>query len=69
MEEILGRQAGSRIRQLRKAKGWTQVQLARKLGLKQTTISQMEGPEANLTLKTLERVARALGCKIQDLVG
>ena len=51
----------------RKAKGWTQTQLAAAAGLTQGTISGIEGGE-NCSLPTLARLARALGVPAGDLL-
>ena len=43
----------------------TQQQLAEKLGVDQSEVSRIEGPECNPTLKTLSKLARALDLEIQ----
>jgi len=51
------------------ARGMTQMALAKKMKMKQAYIAQMEtGKEANPTLYTLRRLARALRCKVSELV-
>lgn len=52
---------GRRIRQLRKAKGLTQEQLAGKAGLDAKYYGSLERGERNATLTSLEKVASALG--------
>jgi len=48
------------LKQLRKARGWNQVEAARRLGVTQPVYAKMEDPQkANPTLKTLDRVAEA----------
>jgi DNA-binding phage protein len=49
----------------RKSLNLTQQQLAEKLGLDQSEVSRLEGPDCNPTLKTLSKVAVALGLEIQ----
>lgn len=51
---------------LRTALHMTTRQLAAKIGIKQQTLSRMEAREIedSLTLKTLRRVAEALGCRL-----
>ncbi|MBT9585909.1 type II toxin-antitoxin system HicB family antitoxin [bacterium] len=48
------------LKALRKARGWSQVEAARRLGITQPVYAKMEDPrKANPTLATLDRVARA----------
>lgn len=51
---------GTRIRQLRLAKGWTQEDLATKAGLHSTYIGGIERGERNVGLDNLLKLARAL---------
>src|SRR6202158_4081476 len=59
-----------KIANLRKRRGLTQAALARRSGVSQPMIAQIEsGKLNNLTLKTLARTARALGASLKiDLV-
>lgn len=45
--------------------GLTQGQLAKKIGTKQSAISRLEGGESNPSIAFLEKVAKALGGKLQ----
>ena len=56
------------VRRLRKAKGWSQEDLAEKSGLHRTYIGAIERAEQNITVETLARVAAALGCKAERLL-
>jgi transcriptional regulator with XRE-family HTH domain len=59
---------GVAVRRLRKERGWSQGDLAKKCGLKVTTLSQIErGQKPNPTLDTLERVAEVFEVSIEDL--
>ena len=49
------------IIKLRQQRGMTQADLAKAIGTRQANVSQLERFDANLTLGTLEKVARALG--------
>ena len=52
--------------QLREERGLTQVQLAERLGTTQSVIARLEGKQtANVELKTLVRVAAALGARVR----
>src|SRR6266849_4402792 len=59
-----------KIANLRKRRGLTQAALARRSGVSQPMIAQIEsGKLNNLTLKTLARTARALGASLRiDLI-
>jgi transcriptional regulator with XRE-family HTH domain len=51
---------GDVVKQLREARGWTQAELARRLGLDQSQVNRLEsGKSRNPTQKTLEALARA----------
>lgn len=46
-------------------RGLTQRQLAARLGVSEARVSQLLSASGNLTVRTLARVAGALGCKVQ----
>jgi predicted transcriptional regulator len=47
-------------------KGWTQAELARRVGMQQPNIARLEGGTYDrVSLPTLKKIARALGAKIQ----
>lgn len=52
---------GQRVRQLRKAAGLTQEELASRAGMSFKYVSSVERGDQNITLETLERLVRALG--------
>lgn len=56
---------GDRIRELRKAKGWTQEQLAEASSLHYSYIGGVERGDRNISLETLEKIV--LGLQIQPL--
>lgn len=56
-----------RIRRLRKQKGLTQEQLAEKTHVSTTHIGLVETGKRRASLKTLQRIASALGVKLKDL--
>ena len=54
---------GERIREMRKAKGFTQEELAQKLGLKDSAIAKYEnGRVENIKRSTIADMARILEC-------
>ena len=59
---------GARVRELRKKHGLTQVDIAERLGIPQSRVSEIEGGTRAPTLVTLLRLATALECKPTALV-
>jgi transcriptional regulator with XRE-family HTH domain len=58
-----------RMRQLREEKGLSQAQAAVRAGMDPSTWNRLEQGKGNPNLKTLERVADALGVEVADLLG
>jgi transcriptional regulator with XRE-family HTH domain len=58
-----------RIRQLRQEKGLSQVKLAVMADMDPATLNRLEQGKGNPNLRTLERVAEALGVEVVDLLG
>ncbi|MCK4910229.1 MAG: helix-turn-helix transcriptional regulator [Thermodesulfovibrionales bacterium] len=56
---------GMVLRQAREEAGLTQEELARRLHTKKTAISRIENHAEDIKLSTLERVASALGKKLE----
>ena len=59
---------GLRVRNLRKEKEWTVNELALRSGLSTGIVSQIERNKANPSLKTLERIRKALGVTLSALL-
>lgn len=59
---------GSLIFARRKALGWTQQQLAARVGFSRSQIANIEVGKSDLPLRTLARYAEALECSMKDLV-
>ncbi|MET4356387.1 transcriptional regulator with XRE-family HTH domain [Bradyrhizobium sp. RT9b] len=55
------------VLRLRKDKGWTQDELAAKLGVEQMAVSLIENARSNPTLETLEVIADCFGVRFIDL--
>ncbi len=60
--------AAEQIANARKAKGLTQKQLGEKLRLPQSQISRIERNPDRTTVRTLKRIARALGVDVSALI-
>lgn len=58
---------GAQIRKLRKEREWSQEDLAAASGLHWTYIGQVERGERNLTLQSLNAIAKALKTKLSEL--
>ena len=59
---------GLRVREARKRAKLSQRELAKSIGSGQSYIFQIEAGEANLTLKTLLRIAAAIGLSPRDFL-
>jgi len=62
------KQFGERVRSLRKSKGWSQEELAKKSGLHRTYIGSIERSERNVSLMNIERIAKALNTEARKLL-
>ena len=59
---------GERIRKLRRAKGWRQIDLAEQSGVHEVHISDLERGTREPGLRTLSKIALALGTSISELL-
>ena len=59
---------GNNIRALRKKKELTQEELAYKAELDYSYINQIENGKRNPSMEAVERIAKALGTKVQNLL-
>lgn len=55
---------GAQLLELRKSRGWTQEQVAEKVGLTRSTISNIERGTRSLTLETLRRFCDAFSLNV-----
>jgi transcriptional regulator with XRE-family HTH domain len=60
---------GTRIRQLRTQKGWSQEAFADLVGVHRTYIGSIERAEQNVSLINIERLAATLGVSLAELFG
>jgi transcriptional regulator with XRE-family HTH domain len=58
---------GSRVRQLRQARGLSQEAFADKCGLDRTYISGIERGKRNVALRNIEAIAHALAVSVSEL--
>ncbi len=58
---------GQRVRELRRAQGYSQESFAAFVGLDRTYVGGIERGERNPSLKNIELIARSLGITISEL--
>ena len=58
---------GSRVRKLRKIKGWSQERFADECGLHRTYIGAIERGERNVSLNNIHAIAKALDISVKEL--
>ncbi|MFT9017637.1 helix-turn-helix domain-containing protein [Acetobacter malorum] len=58
---------GARIRQIRKAKGFSQEELASACELDRTYIGGIERGERNISLLNIKKIGTALGVNLREL--
>ena len=58
---------GHRLRELRAARGWSQEKMAEATGLHWTYIGQAERGERNLTLRSIQKIAKGLKIEMVEL--
>ena len=67
MDMSLREDFGKRIRQLRKARDWTQERLAEKAGMEYKHLGAIERGEKNVTINNIEKIAGGLGVEPYQL--
>lgn len=58
-----------RIQEIRRFRGLSQRELAKRLGMSSSSISNIENCKRNVTFETVEKIALELGVKAIDLLG
>ena len=59
---------GNRVQEIREWNGLSIRQLARQADLADETVSKIEAGTANPTMRTLEKIAEVLGCRVGDFM-
>ena len=59
---------GNKVREEREKKGYSQEKLGELAKVHRTYIGMIERAERNITLTSIEKLAKALGTKISELV-
>lgn len=60
---------GAYIKAMRKSIGMTQTELAKVAGLNRVTIAKYETTDNGMTVDSAQRIATALGCTVDELLG
>ncbi len=68
MEKTILERFGENVRIERQKKGLSQEELAAKAGIHRTYIGMIERAEKNITLKNIEKIAKALEISINTLM-
>ena len=61
-------QFAKRLRELRDQRGISQEKLGSLAGVHRTYIGMLERGEKNITLGNMEKIAKALGVRLRDLI-
>jgi transcriptional regulator with XRE-family HTH domain len=64
----IAKRLAERVRALRREKGWSQEELAARADIHRTFVSQVERAIKNTTIVSTEKIAKALGVKMGDLL-
>jgi len=64
----VGRRVGAKVKQLREAQGLSQEELAERSGVHRTYVSQVERAVKNVTVASLDKIAKGLAVTLADLV-
>jgi len=67
MARDLKRAFGQRVRELREARDWSQERAEQQIGLHWTYIGQVERGERNLTLLSIQKIARGFKIELAEL--
>lgn len=68
MNQDLALSLGTKIREIRKAKGISQEQLALLTGIDRSYLGRIERGEVSVTVEKLDQIAKMLGINIKDLL-
>lgn len=68
LADAINRHLGTRVKQLRTAKGWSLDALANASGVSRSMLSQIEREQANPTLAVTMRIAQAFAMPLGDLL-
>ena len=67
-EPEIARAVAARIKQERASRGWRQQDLADQTGIARPNIARLEGGKRMPKLSTLQKIAEAMGLRMEDLM-
>ncbi len=67
MPEDLLIRLGTRIRKLRKQRGWTQVEMAERVGIDRSFLADVERGRRNISVLNLELIAKGLRISLSQM--
>ncbi len=59
---------GMKLKRIRERRGWTQAELAGKVGVARVTVARLEIGNRRPSLQLLERLSKALKVKVAELL-
>ena len=59
---------GENIKEMRQKKEWTQREFAKKVGINQSMVAQIERGTKTLTVPLGKQIAEVFGCTLDDLI-
>jgi len=59
---------GDRIRKLRKARGWTQAEMAERVGIDRSFLADVERGKRNISILNLELIAHGFKISLSQLL-
>ena len=59
---------GIRIRELRKAQGWTQFELSERIGIDRSYLAEVETGKIEICIRNLDLVAQTFGMELHQLL-
>ena len=68
MSQNTAKKFGENMKKIRLKKGMSQGDICRALDLDRAYISNVENGKQNLTISTMEKIAKALGVKVDQLL-
>lgn len=68
MKNTININFGTKVRNLRTKLGLSQEELAEKANVHRTYIGMIERAEKNITLENMDKIAKALGVKLNELL-
>ncbi|MCH7765875.1 MAG: helix-turn-helix transcriptional regulator [Acidobacteria bacterium] len=67
MAEDIRAQFGRKVRKLRLQRGWTQVDMAEKVGLDRSYLADVERGKRNISILNLDVIAKGFGLSLSRL--